>query len=389
MVCAVWLMLTASPSGTTAGRTRGVRLLTLDRPFPAGGRYPADPYIGPRVCGECHPGESALHVRSGHAQTLRPAGRRAVALGLDGKTIADPELSDVSWSYRYRDGQLSIVRKASGQVEECVAEYAFGSGHHAMTFVNVIDPKVPAILEHRITYFTRQHALGVTPGQACGARLSPTDPDRLRARVARGPQVLRVSRDPGLARRREDRRVDDDPQRLVRALSRPGGAHVEAARRGAAASELELPFGSGRYTAEGLLTLCGTCHRHPSKARPDQIRPDDPQLARFQPVGIIASRCFRESRGAFSCVTCHDPHARASSDRGTYLAVCLSCHSGGPSVGPPGAAGTPCPVAPRGDCVGCHMPRVDSGQHVLFADHWIRVRRPGESRSPSACRPRT
>ncbi len=25
------------------------------------------------------------------------------------------------------------------------------------------------------------------------------------------------------------------------------------------------------------------------------------------------------------------------------------------------------------------MPRVDSGQHVLFADHWIRVRRPGES----------
>ncbi len=140
-------------------------MLTLDRTFPPGGRYPSDPYIGPRVCAECHPGESALYDRSGHARTLRPAGRRALAQSLDGKTVADPELSGVSWSYRYRDGQLVIVRRASGKVEECIAEYAFGSGHHATTFVNVIEPKAPAILEHRLTYYTRQHALGVTPGQ--------------------------------------------------------------------------------------------------------------------------------------------------------------------------------------------------------------------------------
>jgi hypothetical protein len=106
-------------------------------------------------------------------------------------------------------------------------------------------------------------------------------------------------------------------------------------------------------------------------------------LARFQPVGVIASRCFRESRGGFSCVTCHDPHARASSDRGSYLAVCGSCHPADRAAVPPaGHAGNPCPVAPRGDCVACHMPRVDAGQHVLFADHWIRVRRPGEPAGP-------
>ncbi len=231
VVCAVWLMLTASPSGTTAGRTRGVRLLTLDRPFPAGGRYPADPYIGPRVCGECHPGESALHVRSGHAQTLRPAGRRAVALGLDGKTIADPELSDVSWSYRYRDGQLSIVRKASGQVEECVAEYAFGSGHHAMTFVNVIDPKVPAILEHRITYFTRQHALGVTPGQVAeldSPRRTPIG-SVLESREARkcfGCHVTQVS----LGGEKIDE-LTMIPNVSCERRHGPARAHVEAARR--------------------------------------------------------------------------------------------------------------------------------------------------------------
>ena len=65
-----------------------------------------------------------------------------------------------------------------------------------------------------------------------------------------------------------------------------------------AGSELELPFGHDRFTADGLLMLCGTCHRHPSGAKPGQIRPDDAHLARFQPVGILQSRCFRESGDA-------------------------------------------------------------------------------------------
>jgi hypothetical protein len=29
------------------------------------------------------------------------------------------------------------------------------------------------------------------------------------------------------------------------------------------------------------------------------------------------------------------------------------------------------------------MPRVDAGQHILYADHWIRVRRPGEQVAPA------
>src|SRR5690242_2034870 len=145
---ALWVVFT-----TTRPRAdqpiRVVRLLGPDRPFPAEGRYPSDPYVGPRVCAECHPGESALYSRSGHAQTLNPPGRQAVARRLDGRTVADPELADVSWSYQHRDGQLYIRRKARDKVEECIAEYAFGSGHHGLTFVSVIDPRIPAILEHR------------------------------------------------------------------------------------------------------------------------------------------------------------------------------------------------------------------------------------------------
>src|SRR5690242_9578544 len=82
----LWLVVTARKPGSMSGRSRGVRLLTIDRPFPAGGRFASDPYIGPRVCGECHPGEAAEHSRCGHAQTLRPAGRVAVARRLDGRS---------------------------------------------------------------------------------------------------------------------------------------------------------------------------------------------------------------------------------------------------------------------------------------------------------------
>ena len=182
---AVWVGFDRDADPWTSPRTesKGVRLLTLDRPFPAEGRYPSDPYVGPQVCAECHPGESALYARSGHAQTLSPAGRRSLARRLDGTTIADPENAEVLWSYRYRDGQLHISRTAQGKVEECIAEYAFGSGHHAMTFVSVIDPGIPAILEHR------HHLL--REGTRAGADSRPRRPSRARpALTPRGGVLL-------------------------------------------------------------------------------------------------------------------------------------------------------------------------------------------------------
>ena len=48
------------------------------------------------------------------------------------------------------------------------------------------------------------------------------------------------------------------------------------------------------------------------------------------------------------------------------LPACLACHK--PDGSPP------CPISPRRDCIGCHMPALDTGQGILFTDHWIRVR---------------
>jgi predicted CXXCH cytochrome family protein len=183
----------------------------------------------------------------------------------------------------------------------------------------------------------------------------------------------------------------------------PGRAHIEAAKAGADADALRLPFGLDRpgansgNDADAVLRLCGQCHRHPSQAPRHRIRPDDPGLARFQPIGLMQSACYRNSAGRFSCLSCHDPHARVSPSASHYEAVCLGCHTDPGATRTPQSARNPlahlepsaesitektlsglgraCPVSPTGGCLPCHMPRRDSGQRVLFTDHWIRVRR--------------
>ncbi len=165
VMAVTWLSYSARQPRPLSGPYKSGRLLTVDRPFPAAGRFAGDPYVGSKICAECHPAEAAVHSRSGHALTLWPAGRRDVSRRLNGTTIPDPENPAVTWSYRRRNGQLYISRRAANKVEECIAEYAFGSGHHATTFVSVIDGEIPALLEHRLTYYTEEGILALTPGQ--------------------------------------------------------------------------------------------------------------------------------------------------------------------------------------------------------------------------------
>jgi hypothetical protein len=121
------------------------------------------------------------------------------------------------------------------------------------------------------------------------------------------------------------------------------------------------------------LELCGRCHRAPGS-----VDVSDPvnaaQLARFQAQALSMSACFRKSEARLSCVTCHDPHRDAEPAASTgYNRRCAGCHA---------AAGLPvpfrrrsCPVAPRGDCVACHMPvqEVAMPSRPRFRTHWIKV----------------
>jgi len=322
--------------------------------------------VGDRACRECHELEAARHRRSGHANTLRPAAGIDLARRLDGRRVADPERPEVAWSYRLDGDRLVAERDEAGRIERAILEYALGSGRHATTFVTLTPSPAgsPGSREHRLTYFAGREELGLTPGQSA-------------AEAARGRRPMGLDRTPGETLHcfgcHLTKVSDFGPNVLDPATMQPGigcerchgpGAdHVAAARRGD--SDLTMPFGKV-WTADGQMRLCGDCHRHPSQAPPGEIRPDNPRIARFQPVGLMQSACYRKSDGALSCVNCHDPHAPATSDSAFYDDSCLACHK------PDGPK--PCPTSPQAGCVGCHMPALDAGQGIPYTDHWIRVR---------------
>jgi hypothetical protein len=88
-----------------------------------------------------------------------------------------------------------------------------------------------------------------------------------------------------------------------------------------------------------------------------------------------ASRCFRESSGKLSCLTCHDPHVepRQTETAGYFRAKCLTCHT-------EQSCGLPLKVraaqTPADDCAECHMPKrqVQQISHSALTNHRIPAR---------------
>ncbi len=339
------------------------RLTILDPK--SGGLIQDGPYLGSATCGACHPGEYAFFTRSGHARTLRAAADVPLARKLDGRVVTDPERPGVTWTYALRNQRLQVERAERAKIERLVFDFAFGSDHHATTFVSITDPAKPTALEHRLTHFAEADSIGITPGQLSTGPVSGTTP---RGRELTSKLVFKCfgcHSTPIMEGPRKNTGTMIQNVSCERCHG-PARSHVEAARRGR--TDLSMPFGLEQWTAESQMKLCGQCHRHPSDAPPGIIRKDNSEMVRFQPVGLMQSKCYKKSRGELSCVTCHDPHARSSPDRTSYEASCLKCHQAAPQ--------TICSVSPGKGCIDCHMPRIDAGQQVLFSDHWIRVRAP-------------
>lgn len=329
---------------------------------------PASPYVGDRSCRECHPGESSLHARSGHAHTLRPAAETDAARKLDGTTVADPERPGVSWSFSLGADGFTMTRREADDVRRMAVEYAFGSGRHAVTFGTLVDrdPAHLRLLEHRLTAFAHAERPGLTPGHSLAGHADGNTPHG-REHSAENTRKCFACHSTATSDRGPFR-LDTAtmiPDVSCERCHGPGRAHVEAAGRVPAAA-LAMAMGPGRSSPAEEVVTCGECHRVPEMVAAGNIRVENPALVRHQPVGLMQSACFVKSGGAIGCTTCHDPHDRTSAEMGGYEAVCLRCHSGPPN--------TPCPTSPQTGCIGCHMPRRDVARGMMMTDHWIRKR---------------
>jgi len=332
-------------------------------------------FSGNAACAKCHARITASQENTPMARTLMPA------------ASADVLHSGNDFSFRNGKYLYQIKQKSAGPEltvtdgEHTVATnlvWAFGSGKLGQSYLFLRDGNYR---ESRVTYFSSLKNLNFTPTRAL---LSPHDLEEAEARPVDIAEVRRCFGCHSLGAN-VGGQLDTSKASLgvtCEACHGPGLKHLQAME----ASQLEggvgeeagrkLIFNPGRLSPGDTVDFCGSCHgtwRDVKLARVTGI-----SNVRAQPYRLMSSKCWGQGDERLTCIACHNPHEPLSTDAAGYDSKCLACHVGSPAFEPtkdhPGAA---CPVATKG-CTNCHMPKIEiPDMHSAFADHLIRVVRPG------------
>jgi hypothetical protein len=293
------------------------------------------------ACQSCHPAQSRHSSLNGMTKALQRADQSDILR-------ANPILAFQEGSYRTsirRDGKGSTLTVTDGR-ETITAplQWAFGLGRAGQTYVFEHQGQM---FESRVSYYGALKGLDLTMGAQLAKPATLTD--------ALG------------------RRMDKNDVRDCFGCHSTGGVpgitcencHGSAAKHITGGQMRKLKTLSAEETNE----LCGACHR--TWGQVVQMKLRGPLNVRFQPYRITNSKCFDAEDSRIACTACHDSHRELVKVPAAYDSKCLACHSGA-------SAGKVCHTA-RKECVTCHMPKVRlAGSHFDFADHQIRIARPGD-----------
>jgi len=334
------------------------------------------PYVGEARCAGCHSEIQKTVLASRHAQTLR-RGRELADLPLPDQPLPDPSDPGVRHLLKRNEKGVAAETRVEDRILRAVVAYALGSSDRYTSLIGAdADGRYRTL---RFSYHRGSAGQGWDLTKAQEGRPARVE-DYLGAPFGSEAEaheclICHTTN----ARAFRDR---TGPESLDRGIGcerchGPGGLHLTAVGAGFPDSAIAAP---AKTPAAAIGQLCGDCHSQHFLAMPaSRTAPD---WTRFPGSTLPWSRCYAESVGELSCVTCHDPHRNAETAPAYYEAKCLSCHAtaradaGASRNG--GAIGartrSTCPVSPSRDCLGCHMPKVRYGWlHGDFTDHYIRV----------------
>ncbi len=322
--------------------------------------------VGRQVCGECHSDNFQWHSHHGHAATLHSVANTDLPALFAGTQFE----GGVDYgTYRYSTdsaGNLFVTLQSKFGDEPFPLQYVLGSGLHAQTMLTLIptpDGQTEGI-EHRVSRYPGNR-IALTPGHS---RMKPQSNFELFGDLSEGQPLQRCI----YCHTTRGELINGEIKNLIPNVNcekchGPGSEHVRLARM--VSKPPPYSVGKATWDAEAEIQLCGDCHRLPRSVSEKEIREYPDLLIRFQPIGMLRSRCYLDSNRQLKCTTCHNPHQSIREMTAKdHVQHCLSCHR------PDSETHVACPVEPETGCIECHMPAIELNQELTFHDHWIRVR---------------
>jgi len=383
---------------------------------PAGGTVaPAAPgYVDDKVCAQCHRDLYESYKTVGMSRAFYRPSRDKMIEDFDNNHFYH-QASQRHYEMSEHEGHFFLKRFRRGpdgeerEVLEREIHWILGSGTSARSYIH--QTEWGEMFQLPISWYTRSGKWGMAPGydnaehQGFSRRVQrdcmfchnaypevPAGSD-----VYAAPQIFpkelpgglgcQRCHGPGDAHVRLSFDLDASEEEMRAAIFNP--MHLEPARRDEVCLQCHLQpsvtlsgvrrFGRSMYSyrpgqpLDDYLVYMDVVEKRPKKERFE---------INHHPYRLHQSRCFLESKGALSCLTCHDPHHKPQREaaRVQYRDACLSCHQ---LEDCQLEAMAETAAAPQGvaidDCVTCHMPRRRT-QDVIettMTDHLIR-RRPGD-----------
>ncbi|MCR9206655.1 MULTISPECIES: multiheme c-type cytochrome [Rhodopirellula] len=323
-------------------------------------------FVGRKVCRECHETNFDLHANHGHASTFHQVSQTDLP-EIFADTKFDGGANHGIYEYFADDQQALYVRLPAEFGQQAFPlQYALGSGQHAQTMLTLTtsaDGQTEGI-EHRVTCYHNER-VGITPGHS---KKIPSNALELFGDMQRGEPLQRCVD----CHTTQGEVVDASVKGLVANVNcekchGPGSEHVRVARN--TPTPPKYSVGREDWDGESEIQLCGDCHRLPKNLSEREVREYPDLLARFQPVGMLRSRCYLESNGQMRCTTCHNPHQTIQAvAKDQHIHACIQCHDN------QNTEHVVCSVSTDSGCIGCHMPPLEMDEGLRFHDHWIRVR---------------
>ena len=357
-------------------------------------------YVGDSACARCHQEIARTYGRHPMGRSLSPISAAANnATAVSGRTLF--EAHGLEYSIEHRDNRVlhqEIRRDASGRIiarNEAEVKFVLGSGSQGIGYLVERDG---FLFQSPISWYVKKQQWDLAPGYRklnfhfdrpiastclyCHAnRVQPVAGtiNRYTPPIFQGHAIgCERCHGPGELHIRHPTMVDGRDTTIVN----PTG--LEPALRDAVCEQCHL-MGDRRVVK---------LDRREEDFRPGL--PFDQFWSVFEPAAGTAeerfvgqveqmheSRCFRASRGAMGCISCHDPHQRPEPEAqvGYYRDRCLECHADRgcslPSAARLARSGTD-------DCAGCHMPHMDRTDiiHAVATNH--RILREPDGGDPSA-----